>query len=810
MRFMKQNTRRMTAILLLVSMLLVVIPLAAIPFASAEDGANVVSAADSTPDNNTPQHSSLKKAVASNTDINTTAVSDGDLLPEVSPSDIMPLAEIIASGTCGECSWTIDADGVLTIFPTDGESGTLANGDPMNSSVWSWNGYRNRIKSAIVMPGVIGNKSVSNMFDNLYGSTSIDVSGLDTSNVTDMSYMFNYLPNCTSIDVSCLDTSNVTDMSYMFSLCSSLTELDVSGFDTSNVTDMSGIFSDCSSLTELDVSGFDTSNVTDIDAMFGYCSSLTELDVSGFDTSNVTSMTYMFTDCSSLTELDVSGFDTSNVTSMSIMFADCSSLTELDVSGFDTSKVTGMHAMFGYCSSLTELDVSGFDTSKVTGMSYMFEGCSSLRKLDVSGFDTSATTDYVADDLIDDTEFYFPGMQNIFNNCGNLVEIEVGTGWKPIESYSMDVSVNAFNVIDGTLYYQPTEGYVVGSVTIHDNGSNAPVDLSAYPDSYPNFTGNKTATIIFVKESDIYDVSYNANGGTGTMNTQSMIKGNPMALTANAFTRDGYIFLGWNTDRNAQTALYTNKQEVIDIFEGDAPADVTLYAIWVEDEFVVGDTTGKDIVVEAKPDDKLGCVDKDGNLIDVGRLKLIVGNVADNQKKTVLDAVEKYNRYFKAEQNNHAMYDISLVDKISGAKVDVTDGRIKITLKIPDNFPGNSKKYTFKLYHYKDDGTVEEIPITLDSGKSHYSFYADDFSPFVITWTEKPSGGSSPSTGDPMANNNAMLAFVVNIVMLSLMVILLGYKMRGKVPDTGTEFSVAEVFSEELVEFEKSITEDHE
>ena len=32
----------------------------------------------------------------------------------------------IASGTCGTCSWVIDSEGVLTISPTDGVSGTLA------------------------------------------------------------------------------------------------------------------------------------------------------------------------------------------------------------------------------------------------------------------------------------------------------------------------------------------------------------------------------------------------------------------------------------------------------------------------------------------------------------------------------------------------------------------------------------------------------------------------------------------------------------------------------------------------------------
>ena len=41
----------------------------------------------------------------------------------------------------------------------------------------------------------------------------------------------------------CFDTGKVTNMYFMFAHCYSLTELDVSGFDTSNVTDMSCMLS---------------------------------------------------------------------------------------------------------------------------------------------------------------------------------------------------------------------------------------------------------------------------------------------------------------------------------------------------------------------------------------------------------------------------------------------------------------------------------------------------------------------------------------------------------------------------------------
>ena len=188
----------------------------------------------------------------------------------------------------------------------------------------------------------------------------------------------------TSIDLSALDTSEVTNMASMFAGCSSLTSLDVSNFDTSKVINIEGMFSECSSLTSLDVSNFDTSQVTDMTSMFNKCSSLTSLDLSNFDTSSVTNMTFMFRYCSSLTSLALSNFETSNVTNMYGMFVGCSSLTSLDLSNFDTSNVTNMAYMFYQCSSLTSLDLSNFDTSKVTKMISMFTESLNLSTINVS------------------------------------------------------------------------------------------------------------------------------------------------------------------------------------------------------------------------------------------------------------------------------------------------------------------------------------------------------------------------------------------------------------------------------------------
>ncbi|EDD1520320.1 BspA family leucine-rich repeat surface protein [Listeria monocytogenes] len=187
------------------------------------------------------------------------------------------------------------------------------------------------------------------------------------------------------------ETPFLTDISRMFTLCRKLSELDVSGLNTSSVTNMYAAFSNTNSLKELDISNFDTSSVTDMSYMFSYCTSLEELDLSTFDTSSVTNM-YCMLNGLHLKKLDVSNFDTSSVTNMQLMFGGCKSLEELDVSTFDTSSVTNMRGVFAECNSLGELDLSTFDTSSATTMQIMFYDCTSLEELDLSTFDTSSVT----------------------------------------------------------------------------------------------------------------------------------------------------------------------------------------------------------------------------------------------------------------------------------------------------------------------------------------------------------------------------------------------------------------------------------
>ena len=234
------------------------------------------------------------------------------------------------------------------------------------------------------------------------------------ANPSSTSGLFSNLTNVTSIDLSNIDTSGMTNMSNMFSDNTSLTNITFGdNFNTANVTNMSGMFKNCTILKTIDLSSFNTSNAIIFASMFMNCQGLQNLDLKSFNTSNVTSMLSMFYNCSSLTSLDLSSFNTSNVERMETMFYNCSSLTSLDLSNFDTSKITDMTYMFNRCKSLTSINLSSFDTSNVSSLYDAFAGLTSLKVLDLSSFDTSKVTN----------------MGRMFLNSNNLVTIYVSDLW---------------------------------------------------------------------------------------------------------------------------------------------------------------------------------------------------------------------------------------------------------------------------------------------------------------------------------------------------------------------------------------------
>lgn len=396
---------------------------------------------------------------------------------------------LLVEGKSGDLNWKIDLNGKLTITGTGNYE--LQDMEVYNSSLGTytehdmptWAEYRNYITSAVVK--VKGLTSTKNMFKMCRSMKSVNMSGTDTSKVTNMSGMFEECVSLVSANISNMDTSNVTNMSYMFYYCSLLSP---------------------------DVSNFNTSKVTNMSRMFGAGKGL-NLDVSNFDTSKVTNMEGMFTSCDFKT-LDVSNFDTSKVTSMSSMFSGCSNVTNLDLSSFNVENVENMEWMFRNCYSLETLNTSSFTNSKVLTVDSMFYGCNALKKIDLSGFDFSSL-DFEKTDM---EEIDTLGLEE----CTALEEIKCPKNVKVTNSYNpksqytlpyvegkiwIDKNENIYDVLPENLSESITLTRVDGASYVLASGTSGEIQWELRADGNLTVTGQGDFTEKYETDwGDVIDI----------------------------------------------------------------------------------------------------------------------------------------------------------------------------------------------------------------------------------------------------------------------------------------------------------------
>jgi uncharacterized repeat protein (TIGR02543 family) len=138
-----------------------------------------------------------------------------------------------------------------------------------------------------------------------------------------------------------------------------------------------------------------------------------------------------------------------------------------------------------------------------------------------------------------------------------------------------DPNVNGIYAVGNTI-----PGTVTGTVVYRGTGTsftNSGLASSTtyyykvytYDKAY-NYAGEATANGTTLSSNKT--VTFNANGGTGSMSNQ--IASTATNLTSNAFTRSGYTFSGWNTAADGSGTSYANTASY------PFTSDATLYAQW--------------------------------------------------------------------------------------------------------------------------------------------------------------------------------------------------------------------------------------
>ena len=148
-------------------------------------------------------------------------------------------------------------------------------------------------------------------------------------------------------------------------------------------------------------------------------------------------------------------------------------------------------------------------------------------------------------------------------------------------------------VIDGKVVAE--EDYLKGTMpSFKGSTDKAPDDNYRY-----TFTGWSPEVVVAEEDATytaqysatarvFYTITFDGNGGEGSMEPQRFEVGVDTALNTNAFTRENYKFTGWNTAADGSGATYADEGAILEL-----TGDMTLYAQWQFQTGWVTDGTGR-------------------------------------------------------------------------------------------------------------------------------------------------------------------------------------------------------------------------
>ena len=107
-----------------------------------------------------------------------------------------------------------------------------------------------------------------------------------------------------------------------------------------------------------------------------------------------------------------------------------------------------------------------------------------------------------------------------------------------------------------------------------------------------SFTGNANKTIYAGWYAQGYTISYNSNGGTGSMASDVVKTGGTVTIKANEFTKKGYSFAGWTTKSDGTDDGYnwtgwSGTWNYVDGQYGIANKTLKLYARWTPKSYTI-------------------------------------------------------------------------------------------------------------------------------------------------------------------------------------------------------------------------------
>ena len=181
-----------------------------------------------------------------------------------------------------------------------------------------------------------------------------------------------------------------------------------------------------------------------------------------------------------------------------------------------------------------------------------------------------------------------------FNNTGNLYQINIVTGfveWIQNLTYKITYNANGGIMLPYIQFAKPDQGITLTNFKPTRAGytflgwSTNSNDTTPEYASKGIYVGANDTILYAIWEQNIiletYAVTYNANGGSGTPETQRITHGESFTIPNIEPTRQGCEFLGWSTNSNASTPTYIKGQTY------PINSSMALYAVWKVNGYTV-------------------------------------------------------------------------------------------------------------------------------------------------------------------------------------------------------------------------------
>lgn len=471
--------------------------------------------------------------------------------------------------------WKLNAIGTLTVY---GSGDMPASGVP-------WSSYKDSIKEVVLESGVTS--ICNNAFRDCKNLEYITIAA------SSLNYLGTWaFANCSSLKQIRIP-SGITDIgAYTFYRCRNLKSVTL----PSGVTSIGEeAFYECEALESFTMPDSMTSIAS---YAFYSCRSLPSITIpSGVEDIEI----YTFNGCNSLTSLTFQE-GVKNIGNFS--FASCNSLTDVTI----PSSVTNIdNCAFANCESLAEIRFLGVKPSISNGTFAAFINVTADAYYPADkGWNTNYLYDYggtlnwlssyvVAYDANGGSggpavQMKAHGIALTLSTAEPIREGYDFLGWSedrtatsaqymPGGSYTVDVKTTLYAVWQLKTYeiaYDANGGSGAPAPQIKTHGialtltadepeweyhdflgwSESRAASSARYQPGGQYTENAAATLYAVWKTNIFSVSYNANGGIHAPETQTKMRGTDLTLSSAVPSRDGYSFIGWATSADAESAEY--------------------------------------------------------------------------------------------------------------------------------------------------------------------------------------------------------------------------------------------------------------